>query len=43
MSDDWKKSLPFPKHWLTYLVFKVAVLVLAGLVAWRVLRAFEVI
>ncbi len=43
MSDDWKKSLPFPKHWLTYLFFKLLVLALAAVIAWQVLRAFEVI
>jgi hypothetical protein len=43
MSDDWKKSLPFPRHWLSYLGFKLLVLALAVFVAWRVLRAFEVL
>ena len=28
MSDDWKKSLPFPAHWLSYLSFKLIVLAL---------------
>ncbi len=35
MSDEWKKSLPFPAHWLSYLSFKVIVLVLAAIVALR--------
>jgi hypothetical protein len=35
MSDDWKKSLPFPAHWLSYLSFKLIVLALATLVALR--------
>jgi len=33
MIDDWKKSLPFPAHWASYLAFKLAVLVLAALAA----------
>ncbi len=33
MSDDWKKSLPFPAHWMGYLSFKLIVLLLAALVA----------
>jgi len=35
VSDDWKKSLPFPAHWLSYLSFKLAVLALATLAALR--------
>jgi hypothetical protein len=35
MSDDWKKSLPFPAHWLSYLSFKLVVLALATLAALR--------
>jgi len=37
MADDWKKSLPFPAHWLSYLGFKVAVLALASLLALHLL------
>jgi hypothetical protein len=37
MADDWKKSLPFPAHWLSYLSFKVAVLLLASLLALKLL------
>ncbi len=33
MADDWKKSLPFPAHWLSYLFFKLLVLALAILAA----------
>jgi hypothetical protein len=33
MADDWKKSLPFPAHWLSYLFFKVLIIVLALLAA----------
>jgi hypothetical protein len=33
MSDDWKKSLPFPAHWMSYLSFKLIVLALATLIA----------
>ena len=35
MSDEWKKSLPFPTHWLSYLSFKLVVLALATLAALR--------
>jgi len=31
MADDWKKSLPFPAHWASYLAFKLIVLALAAL------------
>jgi hypothetical protein len=31
MADDWKKSLPFPAHWLSYLFVKLLVLALAVL------------
>ncbi|MFY9627698.1 MAG: hypothetical protein WAK03_06025 [Methylocystis sp.] len=40
MADDWKKSLPFPAHWLSYLAFKLLVLglaVLVGLHYWGVI------
>jgi hypothetical protein len=40
MSDDWKKSLPFPAHWLSYLSFKLVVLALAALVALRLSGVF---
>jgi len=40
MSDDWKKSLPFPAHWLSYLSFKLVVLALAVLVALRLSGVF---
>jgi len=33
MADDWKKSLPFPAHWASYLVLKLAVLGLGALAA----------
>jgi hypothetical protein len=42
-NDDWKKSLPFPRHWLSYLVFKLLVLALALAFAWHMLHVFEVI
>ena len=41
--DDWKKSLPFKRHWALYLLFKLIVLALAGFVAWRLLHAFAVV
>jgi uncharacterized protein involved in cysteine biosynthesis len=40
MSDEWKKSLPFPAHWLSYLSFKLVVLALAVLVALRLSGVF---
>jgi hypothetical protein len=43
MPDDWKKLLPFPRHWLSYLVFKLLVLTLALAFAWRMLHLLEVI
>ncbi len=35
--DNWKKSLPFPGHWLSYLAFKLIILALATAFALRVL------
>jgi hypothetical protein len=40
MSDDWKKILPFPAHWASYLVFKLIVLVLGCAVALKFFGAF---
>jgi hypothetical protein len=40
MADDWKKSLPFPAHWLSYLGFKVVVLLLASLLALHLMGYF---
>lgn len=36
-NDDWKKTLPFKRHWAVYLIFKVALLALAAFVALRVM------
>lgn len=33
--SDWKKDLPFPRHWLFYVVIKIAVIVLAVYLAYR--------
>jgi hypothetical protein len=33
MVDDWKKSLPFPAHWASYLGLKLIVLGIAALAA----------
>jgi len=30
---SWKDSLPFPRHWLAYVVLKIAVVVIAVLLA----------
>lgn len=35
MSDDWRKDTPFPRHWLFYVVVKVAILALAVYLASR--------
>jgi hypothetical protein len=40
MADDWKKSLPFPAHWLSYLSFKLLVLAVAAVVALHLLGVF---
>ncbi|MFY9658417.1 MAG: hypothetical protein WAK01_17855 [Methylocystis sp.] len=40
MADDWKKSLPFPAHWLSYLGFKLLVLALASALALHLLGVF---
>ncbi|WP_442753983.1 hypothetical protein ACNHKD_13385 [Methylocystis sp. JAN1] len=42
-NEDWKKTLPFKRHWAVYLLFKVAVLAGAAFIAWHLLRAFEVV
>ena len=42
-NDDWKKSLPFSRHWAAYLLFKLLVLALAVFVAWQLLHAFAVV
>lgn len=42
-NDDWKKSLPFSRHWAVYLLFKLLVLALAVFVAWQLLHAFAVV
>jgi hypothetical protein len=43
MSDEWKKSLPFPAHWLSYLSFKLVVLALATLATLAALRLWGVV
>ena len=40
MADDWRKSLPFPAHWLSYLTFKLLVLALASGIALHLLGVF---
>jgi hypothetical protein len=42
-NDDWKKTLPFKRHWGVYLLFKILVLAGAAFVAWQMLRSFEVV
>jgi hypothetical protein len=32
---SWHDSLPFPRHWLAYIVLKLAVLVLAAVLVLR--------
>ncbi len=41
--EDWKRTLPFKRHWAVYLLFKLLVLALAAFAAWHLLRAFEVV
>ena len=38
MSNDWKKTLPFKRHWARYLTFKLIVLALAAFIALHLLR-----
>jgi hypothetical protein len=33
---DWRKDLPFPRHWLFYLAVKIGIVALA---VWIVLRS----
>ena len=35
MSDDWRKDTPFPRHWLFYVLVKIAILALAIYLASR--------
>jgi len=32
-NKSWKDTLPFPRHWLAYVVLKIAVVVIAVLLA----------
>jgi hypothetical protein len=32
---SWHNSLPFPRHWLAYIVLKLAMLVLAAILVLR--------
>jgi hypothetical protein len=32
---SWHDSLPFPRHWLAYIVLKLAVIVLAAVLVLR--------
>jgi hypothetical protein len=32
---SWHDSLPFPRHWLAYIVLKLAVIVLAAILVLR--------
>jgi hypothetical protein len=41
--EDWRKTLPFKRHWAVYLLFKLLVLALAAFVAWNLMRAFEMV
>jgi hypothetical protein len=41
--NDWRKTLPFKRHWAVYLLFKLLVLALAAFVAWNLMRAFEMV
>jgi hypothetical protein len=41
--EDWKRLLPFRRHWAVYLLVKVTVIALAAYVLWRLLHAFEAV
>jgi hypothetical protein len=41
--DDWKRLLPFRRHWAVYLLVKIVVIALAGYVLWRLLHTFEAV
>jgi hypothetical protein len=41
--ETWKKYLPFPGHWASYLLLKLLILALAAAFAWRALQMLEVI
>ncbi|HEY8259806.1 MAG TPA: hypothetical protein VIG55_01220, partial [Methylosinus sp.] len=43
LKSDWRKFLPFPGHWASYLLFKLIILALAAAFAWHVLNVLEVI
>jgi hypothetical protein len=32
---SWRDSLPFPKHWLSYVVLKIIVLAIAAFLVFR--------
>ncbi len=40
MFENWKKSLPFPAHWASYLAFKLLVLAIAALAALHLFGYF---
>lgn len=42
-NEDWKRTLPFKRHWAVYLLLKLLVLAGAAFIAWRLLQAFEVV
>lgn len=40
MAEDWKKSLPFPAHWLRYLGVKLFILAAASGIALHLVGVF---
>jgi hypothetical protein len=37
---DWRQDLPFPRHWLFYVLVKIGVIALA---VWLALRTYGVV
>jgi hypothetical protein len=37
--EDWKKTLPFNRHWFVYLLFKVSILAISLILLWRFIQS----
>jgi hypothetical protein len=33
--SDWRKDVPFPRHWLAYVIIKIAVVAFAVYLAFK--------
>ena len=40
MKKDWRSDLPFPRHWLFYLLVKIGIVVFA---VWIAAKSFGVL